>query len=141
MPEQEQTIYEIVGGDATFQRMVDIFYAKVEADPVLRPMFPDDLEPGKRWQFLFLTQFFGGPTRYALERGHPRLRMRHNPFPIDQEARDHWLQHMLAAIDEVGISEPARSEMRDYFERGSAFMINVEPTADNLMHWSPPKQP
>lgn len=141
MPEQEQTLYEMVGGDPTFERLVNLFYAKVEADPVLRPMFPDDLEPGKRWQFLFLTQFFGGPARYALERGHPRLRMRHNPFPIDQEARDHWLQHMLKAIEEVGIPEPARGEMRDYFERGSAFMINVEPTADNLMHWGTPKQP
>lgn len=141
MPEQEQSIYEMVGGDPTFQRLVDLFYAKVEADPVLRPMFPDDMEPGKRWQFLFLTQFFGGPARYALERGHPRLRMRHGPFPIDQQARDHWLQHMLEAIDEVGIAEPARAEMRDYFERSSTFMINVESSADNLMRWAPPQQP
>ncbi len=88
-------------------------------------MFPDDLEAGKHWQFLFLTQFFGGPARYAQERGHPRLRMRHMPFPIDRMARDHWLGHMLAAIDEAGIEEPARSTMREYFERASEHMINL----------------
>ena len=122
--DEETTIYEIVSGDETFQRLVDVFYERVEKDKFLRSMFPEDLEPGKKWQFLFLTQYFGGPTRYIQERGHPRLRMRHMPFSIDQEARDHWLGHMLVAIDEVGIEEPARSVMREYFERGSAFMIN-----------------
>ena len=122
----EQSVYKFVGGDTLFQALVDSFYARVESDALLRPLFPDDLEQGKRWQFLFLTQFFGGPPRYAEERGHPRLRMRHGPFPIDQNARDRWLGHMLAAIDEVGIAEPARSLMRDYFERGSQFMINTE---------------
>jgi hemoglobin len=129
----EQSIYEIVGGDPTFQKIVDIFYSKVENDPVLRPMFPDKLDEGKHWQFLFLTQFFGGPARYQQERGHPRLRMRHNPFPIDQAARDHWLAHMLAAVDEVGIVDPARAEMQSYFERASTFMMNVEQSAANIM--------
>ncbi len=130
MSEHEQTIYAVVGGDATFQKLVDVFYAKVEADEGLRAIFPDDLEPGKRWQFLFLTQFFGGPARYAEERGHPRLRMRHGPFAIDLRARNHWLQFMLEAIDEVGIQEPARSVMRDYFERGSAMMVNLQGLAE-----------
>jgi hemoglobin len=126
MSDQELTIYDLVGGDPAFQKLVDIFYAKVEADEGLRAIFPEDLEPGKRWQFLFLTQFFGGPARYAAERGHPRLRMRHSPFPIDLRARNQWLQYMLEAIDEVGIEEPARSVMRDYFERGSAMMVNLQ---------------
>ncbi|MEO8608981.1 MAG: globin [Chloroflexota bacterium] len=134
-----QSVYEMVGGDPTFQKLVDIFYARVAQDTVLRPLFPDDLEPGKRWQFLFLTQFFGGPARYQQERGHPRLRLRHDPFPIDQLARNHWLEHMLAAIDELGIVDPARAEMREYFERGSTFMINAESAANNLMHWQSPK--
>ena len=103
---------------------VDAFYTKVEQDPLLRPMYPADLAESNRRLFLFLVQFFGGPTRYSDERGHPRLRMRHFPFPIDQQARDHWLQHMLEAIDEAGIGEPARSRMREYFERSSAFLIN-----------------
>src|SRR5688572_480006 len=109
MHDAERSIYEQVGGDETFRRLVDNFYARVEGDEVLRPLFPADLEPGKHWQFLFLTQFFGGPARYAGERGHPRLRMRHFPFAINQQARDRWLGHMLAAIDAVGIDEPARS--------------------------------
>lgn len=139
MTDNELNVYETVGGDATFQKLVDTFYDLVEADDVLRPMFPEELEAGKRWQFLFLTQFFGGPARYNPERGHPRLRMRHMPFSIDQIARDHWLAHMLAAIDAAGITEPARGIMRDYFERGSSFMINAESRADNLMHWQPPQ--
>jgi hemoglobin len=134
MAEQGQSIYELVGGDPVFERIVDEFYARVELDPVLRPMFPADLTAGKRWQFLFLTQFFGGPARYAVERGHPRLRMRHSPFPIDQQARDHWFAHMLAAIDAAGVTDPARAEMRDYFERAATFMINREAAAENLMH-------
>ena len=87
-------------------------------------MFPDDLEESKRRQFLFLVQFFGGPRLYLQERGHPRLRMRHFPFHIDRRARDHWLMHMLNAIDEAGISGSAREQMRQYFERASAFLIN-----------------
>ncbi|TVR19102.1 MAG: globin [Anaerolineaceae bacterium] len=124
MSGEEKTIFEQVGGAQTFQHLVDVFYAKVEADAALRAIFPADLEPGKRWQFLFLQQFFGGPSDYLAERGHPRLRMRHMPYPIDETARDRWLQYMLEAIDEVGIAEPARSVMREYFDRGSSFMIN-----------------
>ena len=127
MSENEMTVYELVGGEATFKRLVDSFYAKVEADKILRAIFPEDLETGKRNQQLFLMQYWGGPTTYIEERGHPRLRMRHSPFPITPELRDRWVQHMLAAIDEVGIEEPARSMMREYFEQGATFMINRYP--------------
>lgn len=124
MSENEISVYEMVGGDAPFRILVDRFYDYVEADPELRPMFPDDLAPGREYQFLFLTQFFGGPTRYAGTRGHPRLRMRHGPFAIDRKMRDHWLDHMLRALDETGIVEPAYSIIRDYFVNGSEFLIN-----------------
>jgi hemoglobin len=124
---ESKTVYEVVGGDAPFKQLVDRFYALVEADEYLRPMFPEDLEPGKKWQFLFLVQYFGGPTRYIEERGHPRLRMRHAPFPIDKKARDHWLQHMLTALDELDIAPEADRIMREYFERASTFMINDLP--------------
>ncbi|MCA0453132.1 MAG: globin [Chloroflexi bacterium] len=140
MTETEQSVYEMIGGTETFRRLVDAFYKRVEADEYLRPMFPEDLEPGKYWQMLFLIQFFGGPTQYIEDRGHPRLRMRHAPFVIDQKGRDHWFTHMCEAIDEVGIQEPARTTMRDYFERGSSFMINADQNTPNLMHWQkPPK--
>lgn len=122
----EHSLYELVGGDATFRRLVKAFYRRIDADPVLRPMFPDDLEESEHWQYLFLVQFFGGPAQYAEQRGHPRLRMRHAPFVIDQEARDHWLANMIAALDDVGIEEPMRSMMTDYFERASTHMINKD---------------
>lgn len=121
----ERNIYDQLGGDAIFRELVERFYTRIEQDPLLRPMFPEDLEPGKEHQFLFLTQYFGGPSRYQSLRGHPRLRMRHAPFPIGQQARDAWLEHMLAAIDEVGIPEPARSMMRSYFEHAATAMINL----------------
>lgn len=125
MSSDEITIFEMIGGEETFRQLVDTFYAKVEADETLRAMFPDDLEPGKKWQFLFLMQYWGGPQRYAAERGHPRLRMRHYPYPITQAASQTWLKYMLEAIDEVGIQEPARTTMREYFEHGAGFLINT----------------
>ena len=118
------TIYEDVGGDATFRRLVDTFYTKIERDPILRPVFPSDLEPGKERQFLFLAQYFGGPARYNELHGHPRLRMRHGHVAIGRREAQAWLEAMLAAIDDVGIAEPGRSQMREYFERGALFMMN-----------------
>jgi hemoglobin len=123
----QPTIYEQVGGEQTFRRLVDAFYARVEADPRLRPLFPAELGPGKEGQRLFLIQYFGGPGDYSQQRGHPRLRLRHAPFAIGQAARDAWLTHMLAAIDEVGIAEPARSQMRSYFAMAATAMINQAP--------------
>lgn len=124
MQPSQYTVYELVGGEATFRELVDRFYARVERDPVLRPIFPSDLENGKRWQFLFLCQFFGGPQAYAEERGQPRMRVRHMPFAIGPAERDAWLGHMLAAIDETGIQEPMRTVMRDYFVRAAEHMMN-----------------
>ena len=127
MSNEAVTIYDFIGGEKTFRRIVDSFYARVEQDPLLRPMFPADLEPGKRHQMLFLIQYFGGPITYLEERGHPRLRMRHNPFPIGQAERDAWLNHMLAALDEVGVPEPALSQMQAYFKNAATAMINQQP--------------
>jgi hemoglobin len=121
---EQPTIYEQAGGDAPFRRLVDSFYARIERDPLLRPLFPADLGPGKERQFLFITQYFGGPPRYNALRGHPRLRMRHAPFAIGQHERDAWVGHMLAAIDEAGFVEPVRGALREYFERAATFLIN-----------------
>ena len=134
MTDTESTVYELVGGDPIFRALVNRFYDYVEQDPELRPMFPPDLAPGREWQFLFLTQFFGGPERYIEQRGHPRLRMRHFPFVINKRAQELWLGHMLRALDEVGVAEPAYSAMRDYFIRGSEFLINrieINPSAED----------
>ena len=119
-----QSIFDLIGGEKPVAAIVDVFYEYVAEDPVLRPMYPEDLDAPKHRLYLFLVQFFGGPTTYNDERGHPRLRMRHFSFPIDQQARDNWLGHMFNAIDEAGIGEPARSRMREYFDRSSTFLIN-----------------
>jgi hemoglobin len=121
---QPRAIYESIGGDPTFKRLVDAFYRRVELDPLLRPLFPADLTTGKEKQFLFLTQYFGGADRYSERFGHPRLRLRHLPFPIGQAERDAWFGHMVAAIEEIGIVEPYASMMKEYFERASTFMMN-----------------
>jgi hemoglobin len=120
----QPTIYEQAGGDAPFRRLIDAFYARVEHEPILRPLYPADLGPSKEHLFLFVTQYFGGPPRYNALRGHPRLRMRHAPFAIGQRERDAWVRHMLAAIDEAGFAEPARSVLREYFARAATFLIN-----------------
>lgn len=123
--EQRANLWSEVGGDATFRVLVEAFYHRVEADPLLRPVFPPDLASGREKQFMFLVQYFGGGPRYSTVHGHPRLRMRHVPFRVDQAARDRWLGHMFAAIEEVGIRDPWRVEMRAYFEMASTAMMNA----------------
>ena len=118
-------LFQSLGGTPAFQRLAHAFYARVAADPLLRPMFPGDLQEPADHLALFLAQRFGGPGAYSEQRGHPRLRMRHRPFRIGPAERDAWLGHMLAAIDEVGVDEPARSVMRRYFEDSATFLINA----------------
>ncbi len=124
------SLYTWVGGAPTFAHLVDAFYAGVESDPVLRPLYPQDLEGPKERLTLFLMQYFGGPTTYSEQRGHPRLRMRHVPFVIGQVERDAWVRHMSAAVDAAEIEEPARTEMLRYFNDAATFMINQEPSKE-----------
>lgn len=120
-----QTVYEQIGEEG-IARLVEGFYRRVADDPVLRPMYPeDDLAPAARRLRMFLVQFFGGPDAYSQERGHPRLRLRHSPFTIDQTARDVWVRHMLTALDEAGIPDPARAVIVEYFERTATHLINA----------------
>lgn len=118
------TIYDAVGGAATFERLVDAFYAGVEDDPLLRPLYPKDLTAPRRNLTLFLIQFFGGPGTYSDERGHPQLRMRHMPFAIGRAERDAWLRHMSAAIDGLDVPELAKGQFRGYFEGAATFLVN-----------------
>ncbi|MSQ27589.1 MAG: globin [Dehalococcoidia bacterium] len=111
-------------GDRLFRDLVAAFYRRVAADPLLRPMFPDDLGESRERQYLFLIQYFGGPRTYSDLYGHPRLRMRHFPFPIGLPERNAWLKDMLEAIDEVAVPEPWAEMMRQYFERASIAMMN-----------------
>jgi hemoglobin len=110
----------------TFHRIADAFYVRVEQDTLLRPMYPSSLDRAKEHLALFLAQFFGGPQTYSDNRGHPRLRMRHQRFEIGKAERDAWMKHMLAALDEAGIQEPALTPMVRYFEDAASFLINRE---------------
>ncbi|MCE9620099.1 MAG: globin [Planctomycetes bacterium] len=111
-------------GDETFWRIARAFYARVEVHPRLRPIFPKDLDEPIRNQAEFLIQYFGGPHAYSDRKGHPRLRMRHAPFPIDMAMRNDWVECMRGALTDAGIPEPIFAEMMAYFERTATFMIN-----------------
>jgi len=119
------TLYERVGGLPFFERLVDRFYRGVEVDLLLRPLYPeDDLSPARRRLTLFLAQYWGGPTTYSDERGHPRLRLRHNPFVIGGAEQRAWMRHMTAAVAESGAGEAEQAELMAYFEMASRAMVN-----------------
>jgi hemoglobin len=122
-------LFDAVGGQPFFDELVERFYRRVESDRLLRPMYPDDLTEPKRHLALFLGQYWGGPTTYSDERGHPRLRMRHVRFAIGGGERDAWLRHMAAAldslVDERDIHPAIESRMLDYFGMAAHGMINV----------------
>ena len=124
------TLYASVGGFAFFERLVDAFYDGVATDPVLLALYPEapDLSGARHRLTLFLVQYWGGPTTYDDERGHPRLRMRHARFPIGADERDRWLHHMRAAVEVAVATRPEadRDGIRD------ALVSYFEPTADQL---------
>ncbi|ALJ20266.1 globin [Microbacterium sp. No. 7] len=130
MSDEPSTFYEQVGGHDTFVRLVDAFYREVAADEVLRPMYPEeDLGPAAVRLRMFLEQYWGGPTAYGEQRGHPRLRLRHMGFHVNPDARDRWLRHMRTALDEVQLSPLHEETMWDYLQRAAHALVNTfEPT-------------
>ena len=120
------TLYEAVGGEETFRRLVDTFYAGVASDPVLRAIYPeDDLGPAAERLRMFLIQYWGGPRTYSETRGHPRLRMRHHPFAVTPLQRDRWLTHMRVAVDELELDEPYVTMLWDYLVAAAHSMVNT----------------
>jgi len=118
--------YAQVGGRPTFERLVRRFYEGVRTDDVLWPMYPeDDLEGAIQRLTGFLEQYWGGPTTYSQERGHPRLRMRHMPFKVNPDARDRWLQHMRVAVDELELSALHEATLWGYLDRAAHAMVNT----------------
>jgi len=128
VPDREQaaSFWSRVGGRPTFERLVREFYRGVADDPVLRPMYPDeDLEGAIQRLTGFLEQYWGGPSTYSDERGHPRLRLRHQPFRVNPDARDRWLAHMRVAVDALDLSIADESELWDYLDRAAHAMVNT----------------
>jgi hemoglobin len=120
-----RTFYAEIGGEETFRALVARFYAGVREDPVLRPMYPaDDWDGAETRLRMFLEQYWGGPTTYSEQRGHPRLRMRHAPFAVDEKARDAWLSHMREAVDSLELSAEQDATLWGYLEMAARSMQN-----------------
>jgi len=130
--DQPLSFYEEVGGRGVFERLVTTFYRGVAADPMLRPMYPeDDLAPAAERLTLFLEQYWGGPTAYSDLRGHPRLQLRHRAFHINPDARDRWLGHMRAALDELALPPLHDATLWDYLQRAAFALVNTfEPSPE-----------
>jgi hemoglobin len=121
-----ESLFDAVGGEPTFRRLVDTFYAGVADDPELRALYPEeDLGPASERLRLFLIQYWGGPTTYSERRGHPRLRMRHAPFAITTAARDAWLRHMRAAVESLDLPPVYEHALWDYLSRAAESLRNT----------------
>ncbi len=124
-PSTPERLYVRAGGMPFFEGLVDRFYEGVEADPLLRPIYPEaDLAGARHRLTLFLAQYWGGPTTYDQERGHPRLRMRHAPFAIGPAERDRWLVHMHAAVEGMAPPRDVAADLGRYFEMAAEAMRN-----------------
>ena len=120
----EGDVYSRIGEDG-FARLVAAFYAQVPGDGILGPMYPADDLPGAEQRLRdFLVGRFGGPRRYEEARGHPRLRMRHMPFKVNQAARDRWVQLMDRALDQADVPADAARILRDFFHHMATFLMN-----------------
>jgi hemoglobin len=122
-------LFDRVDGECFFIELVDHFYQGVAGDPLLRPLYPDDLVEARSHLALFLVQYWGGPPTYNETRGHPRLRMRHVPFVIGPLERDAWLGHMHAAVDHMAettdLTEQDAAELHAYFDMAAHSLVNA----------------
>ena len=124
-PGRPTSFYDQVGGHETFRRLVAEFYRGVAQDEPLKALYPEeDLGPAEDRLRMFLEQYWGGPTTYSEQRGHPRLRMRHHPFKVTPAQRDRWLHHMMAAVDTLGLAPADDLLLRDYLERAAHSLVN-----------------
>jgi hemoglobin len=117
-------VYAELGGQPFFDALAARFYERVAADPVLRPLYPEDLGPGERHLALFLAQYWGGPGTYAQQRGHPRLRMRHAPFAIGPAERDAWVAAMAASVADADVAPDFAQRLLDYFSMAAEHLVN-----------------
>lgn len=116
--------YEMLGGEQTIRRLVQAFYPKVQAHPELSPLFPENIVPVMEKQYMFLTQFFGGPGLYTDQVGHPMMRARHLPFEINETRAKAWLQCMKEALQEINISEDLQAHVLDRLSGPAYHFIN-----------------
>lgn len=125
MMNSNMTLYEAIGGGETVRRMVEAFYPKVQAHPLLGPLFPEDIMPVMEKQYMFLSQFFGGPSLYSDAYGHPMMRGRHLPFPITPERAEAWLDCMRRALEDIGMEEKLRKIVLDRLSGPAHHFVNT----------------
>jgi len=122
-----QTHYQRIGGEAAIRALVDRFYAHMDELPEawdIRKMHGPDLTPVREKLYEFLTGWMGGPPLYVDKYGHPMLRQRHLPFPIDNAARDQWMLCMRLALEEVVTDPQLRQELEAAFQKVADHMRN-----------------
>ncbi|MCS7460531.1 globin [Paenibacillus doosanensis] len=122
-------LYDYIGGETTIRNIVNTFYPKVLANPLLAPLFPEDMEPLMEKQFQFLTQFFGGPSLYTERHGNPMMRARHMPFPITRARAEAWLSCMQSTLEEVVPSPEMRAVILNRLKGPAYFFVNQEEEA------------
>jgi hemoglobin len=128
MPDNPDAIVYQLIGDEGFERLTQAFYSRVKADDILGPMYPEaDFEGARLRLREFLVFRFGGPARYIEARGHPKLRIRHAPFEVNQAARDRWVQLMEQSLDEAKLPAEAEKVLRGFFHNTATFLINRHP--------------
>lgn len=124
---EEQTFFEAIGGRATIDVIVEVFYQGVASDEVMKEMYPEeDLGPAAERLAMFLEQYWGGSNTYSQRRGHPRLRMRHAPYIVNADARDRWLKHFRAGLDAARLEPELDAQFWEYVTRAAEFMINSD---------------
>jgi hemoglobin len=117
-------LFQVIGEEA-LSRLIASFYKRIPSDEILGPLYPkEDFAGAEQRLREFVIQRFGGPDHYSQKRGHPRLRMRHAPFAIDQRARDRWIHLMEQAIDETALPASALPPLRAFFHDAATFLIN-----------------
>ena len=124
------SLYEAVGGEPVFHQLVEDFYAGVATDPILRPLYPEDLGPAEDRLRMFLVQYWGGPGTYSEQRGHPRLRMRHSAWQVGEPERVAWLTLMRAAVERIDVPDQARAMIWEHLERAAYSLVNHPPQPD-----------
>ncbi|MDF2959267.1 MAG: hemoglobin [Paenibacillus sp.] len=125
-PQQEVTLFEMIGGAGTVRRIVEAFYPKVQEHPLIGPLFPEDIEPVMEKQYLFLTQFFGGPPLFSEQYGHPMMRARHMPFEITPQRADAWLDCMRQALTEIGMESELRELLLQRLQGPAYHFVNTD---------------
>ncbi|MCR8632862.1 globin [Paenibacillus radicis (ex Xue et al. 2023)] len=124
--QQERTLFEMIGGETTVRRIVEAFYPLVQAHQLLGPLFPENIEPVMEKQYLFLTQFFGGPPLFSQQYGHPMMRARHMPFEITPQRADAWLGCMEQALTDIGIDPQLRELLLQRLQGPAYHFVNTD---------------